>query len=46
MTLCLLPFRIVLSPLSILLRTTQRKCPRCGHPIAWHAKDEQGRFKD
>lgn len=45
-TLIMLPFRIIFSPLTLLLRTTQRKCPRCGHPIAMHAKDKQGRFKD
>lgn len=41
-----LPFRVLFFIPSLFLRAGQRKCPHCGHPIAWHARDKSGRFKD
>jgi len=42
----LLPFRIIFGIFLLPFRMAQRKCPQCGHPIAWHARDATGRFKD
>lgn len=47
LTGCLLaPFRLVFGIFTLPARAVQRKCPQCGHPLAWHARDASGRFKD
>lgn len=44
---CLLfPFRFLLLPFTVVRQSFMRKCPSCGHPLAWHQRDETGRFKD
>jgi hypothetical protein len=40
------PARIAIAPLRALSWAMKRKCPICGHPIGYHAKDKEGRFKD
>ena len=41
-----LPFRILFWPFTNFMRSMQRRCPQCGHPLKWHAQDASGRFKD
>jgi len=42
----MLPFRIIMWPITAFMWSMQRRCPVCGHPLKWHAQDEKGRFKD
>lgn len=40
------PVRIAIAPLRALSWAMRRKCPKCGHPLANHKRDEKGRFHD
>lgn len=40
------PGRILISPFRAFSWMFRRKCPKCGHPIANHIRDEKGRFQD
>lgn len=41
-----LPFRLVFGIFMAIGRMGQKRCPQCGHPLSWHARDASGRFKD
>ena len=44
---CLMaPIRLLLFPINMFRYPWMRKCPQCGHPLKWHARDNSGRFKD
>jgi hypothetical protein len=45
-TLFILPFKILFFPLTLFRRTTERRCPICGHPLRYHSRDSAGRFLD
>lgn len=40
---CTLGLSVVISA---AYRSNRRLCPACGHPLAWHARDAIGRYKD
>lgn len=42
------PFRMLwlLTIIGPILQAGKRKCPTCGHPLDWHARDQTGRFID
>lgn len=42
------PFRLLwyLTIIGPILQWGKRRCPQCGHPLAWHDRDKTGRFMD
>ena len=40
------PWRVVFGFLAWPWRVLQRRCPHCGHPLAWHSRLRNGRFQD
>jgi hypothetical protein len=40
------PFRMLIAPFRAIAWSLRSRCPECGHPLKFHSRDAQGRFKD